>query len=320
MASGATPPEPPPEGPPPEWEHFGLYQAVNEALYALPSRFRSDLVISGVRATDLFTFNASLGATIEEQVVDGLNALRDATWDPDEQYAGYSFVRQPQTFPDVVLKAATSPEVPAKILMGIELKGWYVLAKEGEPSFRYTVTPGVCAPQDLLVVFPWTLDRVISGSPELYAPFVTPARYAAEFRNWHWKHARRARSDTTIHVSTVTHHYPTKSDEISDRPASDSGGNFGRFARTGLMDAYMAALFRDDLGGIPLDAWRRFLALFSQETTEDDINRELNRMAEQTTGEQAALSSEAVEAIRDRLEEIVGLLRRQPLDGGSTAG
>ena len=39
--------------------------------------------------------------------------------------------------------------------MGIELKGWYVLAKEKEPSFRYKVTPAVCAPADLLVVVPW---------------------------------------------------------------------------------------------------------------------------------------------------------------------
>jgi hypothetical protein len=49
--------------------------------------------------------------------------------------------------------------------MGIELKGWYVLAKEKEPSFRYKVTLTVCAPADLLVVVPWALSNVISGRP-----------------------------------------------------------------------------------------------------------------------------------------------------------
>ena len=39
-------------------------------------------------------------------------------------------------------------------LLGIELKGWYVLSKEGEPSGRYKVTPAACAPQDLLVIVP----------------------------------------------------------------------------------------------------------------------------------------------------------------------
>lgn len=162
----ATPPAP---NPPPEPDPDTLAGKVFAALYALPPQFESDLNISGVRATDLFTFNASLGATIEEQVVDALNALRTSTWDQDEQYAQYRFVRQPQTFPDVVLRAA-APGVTPEILFGIELKGWYVLAKEREPSFRYRVTPAVCAPDDFLAVFPWALSRVVSGSPQLFHP------------------------------------------------------------------------------------------------------------------------------------------------------
>ena len=38
--------------------------------------------------------------------------------------------------------------------MGIELKGWYVLAKEREPSFRQKVTPAACSP--------WTGNRNIT--------------------------------------------------------------------------------------------------------------------------------------------------------------
>ena len=65
--------------------------------------FRTETHIAGVMATDLHTLNTVLGATIEEQVVRTLNLIR-TTWDPDGRYALYSFVRQPQTFPDVRLK------------------------------------------------------------------------------------------------------------------------------------------------------------------------------------------------------------------------
>jgi len=54
------------------WEHYELYASVKKALYSLPSRFESTLNIDGVLATDLFAFNSSLGATIEQQVVDSL--------------------------------------------------------------------------------------------------------------------------------------------------------------------------------------------------------------------------------------------------------
>lgn len=301
-----TAPQPPnrPTDPGPD----SLAGKVFAALYALPDQFESDLAISGVRATDLFTFNSSLGATIEEQVVDALNALRSATWDQDETYAQYRFVRQPQTFPDVVLKAA-APGTSPEILLGIELKGWYVLAKEREPSFRYRVTPAVCAEQDFLAVFPWALSRVVSGSPELFAPYVVSARYAAEYRNWHWKHiVRSGADDGDINLSSIDESYPAKAQAIGDEPVSDRGGNFGRFARTGLMDDFMNELFGEDLMGIPLDSWQRFLKMFSEQTTMETITRELDRMAAEATANRSQAGIEKVEAIRARLREIIVLL------------
>src|SRR5580658_3324860 len=125
---------PPPERELPEasWEHFALYQSVREAIATMPVYFRTETHISGILATDLHTLNTVLGATIEEQVVRTLNLIR-RTWDPDGRYALYSFVRQPQTFPDVRLKKVGSEET----LLGLELKGWYLLAKEAEPSLRF---------------------------------------------------------------------------------------------------------------------------------------------------------------------------------------
>ena len=223
-------PQPPPE----DWEHRELYDAVMKALYALPSYFKTSLNITGVLATDLFTFNTSLGATIETQVVSALNEIRSA-WDPKRNYSLYSFVRQSQRFPDVILKAA-SDDVKPPILMGIELKGWYALAKEKEASFRYRITPACCAPADLLVVYPWVLTNVLSGSPQLFQPYVVPARFAAEYRNYWWQHIKDGGERNKIRLSSVDHFYPQKAELSSDVPEHDDGGNFGRFARTGLMD------------------------------------------------------------------------------------
>src|SRR5260221_2995652 len=132
MSKTAAPTSPPPPPPPPSrnlpdasWPHFALYANVREAIGTLPVYFRTETHIAGVLATDLHTLNTVLGATIEEQVVRTLNLIR-TTWDPKQQYALYSFVRQPQTFPDVRLKKAVADET----LMGLELKVWYLLAKE----------------------------------------------------------------------------------------------------------------------------------------------------------------------------------------------
>lgn len=294
------PPPPGPTEPDPTWEHIELWKAVKKAIFTLPSQFESELVISGVLATDLFAFNSSLGATIEEQVIASLNKLR-SVWDPEQKYALYSFERQPQTFPDVVLRAS-APDVEPQILMGIELKGWYALAKESEPSFRYKVTPAVCAPADLLVVVPWALSKVISGSPQVFGPYVISARQAAEYRNWYWEHAKGGKSDNSITLSTVTTNYPTKSDMISDRPASDSGGNFGRFARTKAMDSYIKELFDDKLAGIPLWAWQRFLSLFTESQTTSDVIRGLDALASGLST--AAHDAEVQEQLREKFREI----------------
>ncbi len=137
--------------PSPDWPHAELHDRVVRALYSVPAHFESPTVIEGLVATDLQTLNQMLGATIEAQVVSTLNRMRTA-WDPEEQYIRYSFYRQAQVFPDVLLKADRNG---SEILMGIELKGWYLLAKEQMPNFRFQVTPDACAPADLLVVVPW---------------------------------------------------------------------------------------------------------------------------------------------------------------------
>ena len=272
-SNSATPVTPRRELPENDWEHFRLYKDVRETIACLPIYFRTETHISGIMATDLHTLNTVLGATIEEQVVRTLNLTRN-TWDPDEKYALYSFVRQAQTFPDVLLRKTSSGE----ILLGIELKGWYLLAKEAEPSLRFQTTAAACAKQDLIVVVPWVLGNVISGSPNLFEPFIESANFAAEYRNYHWQHIRKTRQHTDIKLPGGIEPYPSKSDQILDKPASDGGGNFGRLARTGIMDTYMNKLDDVQLCGIKTVYWREFLKTFQESTTDVQARTALERL------------------------------------------
>ncbi len=274
--SDQKPPAPLESGPDKSWEHFEIFKAVKDSIYSLPSRFESNLHVSGVLATDLFAFNSALSASIEEQVVISLNRLR-SVWDPEENYALYDFERRPQTFPDVVLKAS-STEIQPQIVLGIELKGWYVLAKENEPSFRYKVTPAVCAPWDLLVIVPWALSEVVSGRPRIFSPFVTSAHYAAEYKNWYWQNKMSGSSDKSITLSSEDGFYPSKSLKISDKPRKDSGNNFGRLARTGILDNYRTELFQERLAGISLASWQKFLAIFTETSTPAIVEAELGKL------------------------------------------
>lgn len=256
-----------------DWEHYPLYGNVCEAIASLPVYFRTETQISGIMATDLHTLNTVLGATIEEQVVQTLNLMR-STWDPDEKYPLYSFVRQAQTFPDVLLRKTSSGE----ILMGIELKGWYLLAKEAEPSLRFQTTSTACSHQDLIVVVPWVLGNVISGSPVLFEPFIESAKYAAEYRNYHWQHVRKSAQSKGVTIPDGISPYPNKSDPVLDKPDSDGGGNFGRLARTGMMDDYMEKLNDIQLCGIKTVYWREFLKTFQENTTDDQARVALERL------------------------------------------
>ena len=223
-------------------------------MFAVPDHFTTPTMIEGLLATDIFTLNAPLAATIEESVVQTLNKLRPV-WDPASRYQTFAFVRQPQTFPDVTLRSIDNGAIP---LMGIELKGWYLLSRERVPTYRFTVTKGACNSWDLLAVVPWVLSNVLAGSPILMRPFVQSARYCAEKRNYYWQYERETQSDTGITMPDDVRPYPMKSDPISDRPASDSGRNFGRLARYGVMDDYIAAMQAEPVRGVPVLSWIKF--------------------------------------------------------------
>ena len=250
------------------WRHFKLWCSVRDALKALPAHFHSDTFIEGINATDVFTLNSALGATIENQVVETLNLIRNV-WDATGDYGTYVFVRQPQSFPDVVLKNLSDENEPP--IMGMELIGWYLLAKEGEPSMRFQQTEAACAKADLIMVVPWTLNSVISGRPKIYMPYIESAKYVARYRNLHWKKMRGQGKESDIIIPVDASPYPKKSDATNDSPKVDKGGNFGRIARSGIMDDYLRRMQLQPVCGIKAKYWLEFFKIFHQDATDAQI-------------------------------------------------
>lgn len=242
-----------------------MWQRVQDAIRAVPDYFETPTAIEGMLATDIFTLNSALGALIEEQIVGTLNKLRPV-WDPQKQYLAYSFVRQSQTFPDVLLRKTTNG---LDILMGIELKGWYLFAKERMPNFRFATSALAWNPWDLIVIVPWVLSNVLSGTPLTFRPFIESSRFAAEQRNYYWEHERETTGNRTIALESGIGPYPTKGDKISDKPASDSGGNFGRLARYGIMKAYVDEMLSTPVRGVSVKAWLNFFHSHAETETEE---------------------------------------------------
>ena len=305
MTSPAPAPLPPPRpAPAPDDPRTELRRGVVDALRALPGYFRSETTIEGLAATDLFSLNAVLGTTIEVQVVRTLNRIRDV-WDPDERWARYSFVRQPQTFPDVRLQTETDGGVD--VALGIELKGWYLLAKEREPSLRYQVTPAACSDVDLVAVVPWHLSNVLSGTPVAMTPWIESARYTAEYRNHWWQHIRDTKADATIVSPPNVTPYPTKDMRIADVPTHDGGSNFGRLARvSGLMDDFITAALTTEIAGVAAQHWVSFVKLHAENTDAGEIAARLERDLERRFG---SLTDRRSAEVVEHLTAIADLLR-----------
>lgn len=280
-----------------------LLEHVKDALRAIVVYFDSGTHIEGLEAGDLFNLNSVLGSSIEVQVVDTLNRIRKV-WDPDDDWPEHRFERSSQTFPDVRLVARSGDVV--SVVLGVELKGWYLLAKEGEPSFRYKVTPAACSEFDLVVVVPWHLKNVLSGVPVVYEPYVEQARFVAEYRNYWWRNVRGSQGNRAIKPPSgqVGPYGPPKS-KVNDEAASDSGGNFGRVARIGVMDAYVEEMLSKRVSGVEARHWVLFFKIYAEAADPEAITRrltaELKKIAQGTTDEAGSRFAELLKELRNLL-------------------
>lgn len=278
-AEGGVDIPPAPQRPqiPADWEHKRLHERVIEALEALPAHWRPTNSFSGIPVTDLHTLAANLGATIEDQVVETLNSMRPV-WDPDRKYGLYRFVRQPQSFPDVLFCKDPNDRSEGNILFGIELKGWYLLAKEGMGNFRFKASPTACTDADLLVIVPWCLENVTAGAPKAFTPYIESAKYAAEVRNWHWQYKMKGDADKRAIKTVTAAPYPKQRDEISDEAVHDKGKNFGRIFRTGIMNDYLKQIDQLNVLGVPAWFWRAFFKAIEDVHTGETLEAALLRL------------------------------------------
>lgn len=281
-----------------------LQERLRTVLVGLPAFFEFNNHVAGVEATDLHALNTLLGASIEGQVVRALNQQR-GLWDPDDEWLGYTFERQSQRFPDVLLTKKGGKDGP-DIALGIELKGWFLLAKEGVPSFRFGTTPAACADHDLLVVVPWYLDNVLSGAPAAAEPFIVSARWAAEYRNYYWQHMRKVKAgiDTSIRMPEGAHPYPSKDLATWDKPGYDGGSNFGRVARvSGLMDDFVRESIALEVLGIPIGDWNWFLRLHSDQADPAEVRvalfKELTQLQKELSESKVQQLLPLVQALMD---------------------
>ena len=263
-------------------------------MRAVPTHFTSPINIEGLSATDLFAMNTLLGGAIEDQTVATLNATR-TIWDADGRWADYEFKRYAESFPDVRLEREGGKEP----LIGIELKGWYLLAKEEMPSFRFKASADAMTVWDLIAVFPWSLSNVISGKPVLEPPYIEQAKYAADLRTYYWEH-RSNSAQKVEHPST--HPYPAPGSSYSDIVHDDKGGNFGRIARVrGLMDEWVSSTMQTPLSGIEARWWVRFLKMFDEHSDEKSISDKFERLA-QATGHDSKWADEVLSHVRRLME------------------
>ena len=163
------------------------------------------------------------------------------------------------------------------------------------------------------MVVPWALDNVISGSPKVFTPYIQSARYAAEYRNHHWTVLRNTRGDRGITSPQNVIPYPRKSDQILDHPILDSGSNFGRFARTGIMDAYLEQAKNTLLAGINAQHWLSFFRIFQDQKDKDAINLELGKLRKRVEEDIAGVQTrdeklETVSKILSNLESLLNSL------------
>ena len=279
---------------PKEDPRTSLREGIVKALQAVPLHFKSTINIEGISAVDLFAINALLGGAIEEQTVATLNATR-SIWDSEGKWANYEFRRYAESFPDVRLEC----EETSQPLIGIELKGWYLLAKEEMPSFRFRAAADAMTEWDLIAVFPWSLSNVISGTPVLDFPYIEQAKYAADLRTYYWEN-RSPNAPKVIHPET--HPYPDPGSSYSDTVSDDRGGNFGRIARVkGLMNEWVSEAMKTSLAGIEARWWVRFLQLFDERADEKKIHDKFEQLSK-TLGKNEEWTDEIVKIVQRLME------------------
>lgn len=257
---------------------FDLIERLRNVVFpSLPADCSIENRYSGILATDLFSLNTLLGSMIESKVVLFLNSHRHL-WD-DGDWNAYHFIRSNESFPDVRLVKTNDQH---SVALGIELKSWFILSKEGEPSFRYRTASEACDTGDLLCIIPWYLSDAVCGNPVLASPWVFSAKAAAEAMKRYWIYERQTEKPLTLHERRlevpdgVRPYMENARDKTNYKPFNDGGNNFGRLARTGIMSEFVNETLMTDILGIPANNWRLFLKAHTDSNSLQEIQKKIS--------------------------------------------
>ena len=124
-------------------------------------------------------------------------------------------------------------------------------------------------------------NKVLSGKPVVYEPYVEQAKFASDMRTYYWNHRRgdNSKRDCGIHHPETTP-YPKPGTQYVDVPNQDGGGNFGRIARVdGLMANWVDESMDTLMAGIEAKYWVSFFKLFSEGRPKEEIEAELSNIA-----------------------------------------
>jgi hypothetical protein len=124
-------------------------------------------------------FNNYVGQGIEELIGSELNGSLRGTWTTD---GNLSLVRNAVQFPDLYLIRRKE----RRILLSVEVKSWFVFAKD-DITARFEAAPNIIRGGSLIVLVPWCMTNLVSGSPRLLLPYVGDAKALAERRDDVWK-------------------------------------------------------------------------------------------------------------------------------------
>lgn len=274
----------------------------NVTFPSLPALCSIENTYSGILATDLFSLNTLLGSMIENKVVQFLNAHRQL-WD-DGTWKEYHFIRSNESFPDVRLVGKGDNH---NIVLGIELKSWFILSKEGEPSFRYRTASEACDKGDLLCIVPWYLSDAVCGHPVLATPWIYSAKAAAEATKRYWVYERQTDKPLTLEQRGLETPHGVKPymenarDKTNYKPINDGGNNFGRLARTGIMSAFVEETLLTDIVGIPANNWRLFLKAHTDSSSLQDIQKRIRSITKIPKSEEF---DQLMNALRNYLDEL----------------
>jgi hypothetical protein len=101
---------------------------------------------------------------------------------------------------------------------------------------------------------------------------------------------------------------------INDVPFADTGGNFGRIARSRVLDDYVKAMQASLLCGVSVKHWHEFFLALSQGSKKGDTAKKLHdafaRITKDVTTESAlhhSAKGAAVETILENLRTLVDL-------------